>query len=198
MINVDLPWNPAVLEQRIARAHRMGQKRPVQVYVLVTEETIEANLLDTLSAKHELAQAALDPDSEIDEVALSSGIEDLKARLEVLLGNAPEAPIDESLRTEVEKEAEAQAVRREKVAAAGGQLVTAAFAFLKECLPELDEPMFEAAQGSVIACKEGLQSCLETGEDGKTRMTVTLPDAGALDPLAETLGRLMIQGRPGA
>ncbi|MFM8476914.1 MAG: DEAD/DEAH box helicase, partial [Planctomycetaceae bacterium] len=29
VINVDLPWNPAVLEQRIARAHRMGQKRPV-------------------------------------------------------------------------------------------------------------------------------------------------------------------------
>src|SRR5207249_1672581 len=25
VINVDLPWNPAVLEQRIGRAHRMGQ-----------------------------------------------------------------------------------------------------------------------------------------------------------------------------
>ena len=37
VINVDLPWNPAVLEQRIARAHRMGQKQPVQVFVLVTE-----------------------------------------------------------------------------------------------------------------------------------------------------------------
>ena len=45
VINVDLPWNPAVLEQRIARAHRMGQKQPVQVYMLVTEETIEENLL---------------------------------------------------------------------------------------------------------------------------------------------------------
>ena len=36
VINVDLPWNPAILEQRISRAHRMGQKRPVQVFVLVT------------------------------------------------------------------------------------------------------------------------------------------------------------------
>jgi hypothetical protein len=27
VLNVDLPWNPAVLEQRIARAHRMGQKQ---------------------------------------------------------------------------------------------------------------------------------------------------------------------------
>ena len=48
VINVDLPWNPAVLEQRIARAHRMGQKQPVQVYILVTEGTIEENLLATL------------------------------------------------------------------------------------------------------------------------------------------------------
>lgn len=41
VINVDLPWNPAVLEQRIARAHRMGQKNPVHIYNLVTEDTIE-------------------------------------------------------------------------------------------------------------------------------------------------------------
>ena len=64
VINVDLPWNPAVLEQRIGRAHRMGQKQPVQVYVLVTEQTIEENLLTTLSAKKDLALAALDPESD--------------------------------------------------------------------------------------------------------------------------------------
>ncbi|MEN8246526.1 MAG: DEAD/DEAH box helicase, partial [Thermodesulfobacteriota bacterium] len=45
VINVDLPWNPAILEQRIGRAHRMGQKRPVQVFVLVTEKTLEESLL---------------------------------------------------------------------------------------------------------------------------------------------------------
>ena len=37
MVNVDLPWNPAILEQRITRAHRMGQKNPVNVFILVTE-----------------------------------------------------------------------------------------------------------------------------------------------------------------
>ena len=49
-----------MLEQRISRAHRMGQSQPVQVFVLITEETIEEKLLATLSAKHELALAALD------------------------------------------------------------------------------------------------------------------------------------------
>jgi SNF2 family DNA or RNA helicase len=58
VINVDLPWNPAILEQRIGRAHRMGQKRPVQVFVLVTEETLEESLLNTLAAKHALDNLA--------------------------------------------------------------------------------------------------------------------------------------------
>jgi len=96
VINVDLPWNPAVLEQRIARAHRMGQKRPVQVFVLVTEETIEENMLLTLSVKHDLALAALDADSDIDTVAMGRGIDELKKRLEVLLGARAHAPLDQS------------------------------------------------------------------------------------------------------
>ena len=89
VINVDLPWNPAILEQRIARAHRMGQQQPVQVYVLVTEETIEEGLLNTLSAKHDLALAALDPDSDVTRVHLVSGMDELRGRLEVLVGRVP-------------------------------------------------------------------------------------------------------------
>src|SRR5205085_11425566 len=78
VINVDLPWNPAVLEQRIARAHRMGQLQPVQVFVLITEKTIEENLLSTLAAKKDLALAALDVESEVDQVDMASGMEELK------------------------------------------------------------------------------------------------------------------------
>jgi SNF2 family DNA or RNA helicase len=40
VVNMDLPWNPAVLEQRIARIHRMGQTRPVQVINFVAKGTI--------------------------------------------------------------------------------------------------------------------------------------------------------------
>jgi ERCC4-related helicase len=105
VINVDLPWNPAVLEQRIARAYRMGQKQPVQVFILITEKTIEENLLSTLSAKHDLALAALDVESDVDQVDLQSGMEELRRRLEVLLGARQEAPRDESQRHEREGEA---------------------------------------------------------------------------------------------
>ncbi|HVV88667.1 MAG TPA: DEAD/DEAH box helicase, partial [Kofleriaceae bacterium] len=107
VVNVDLPWNPAVLEQRIGRAHRMGQRRPVHAYVLVTEGTIEENLLATLSAKHALALAALDPASSVDRVDLARGMDDLKRRLEVLLGARPDAPVDESARQAAERDAAA-------------------------------------------------------------------------------------------
>jgi hypothetical protein len=51
VVNLDLPWNPAVLEQRIGRAHRHGQKRSVHVINLIAKGTIEERMLDTLAAK---------------------------------------------------------------------------------------------------------------------------------------------------
>ena len=188
VINVDLPWNPAVLEQRIGRAHRMGQKRPVQVFVLVTEGTIEENLLNTLSAKHELALAALDPDSDIDEVELASGMEELKRRLEVLLGAVPEAPLDESEKRKKEEEAHVLA-RRQKVSAAGGQLVTAAFQFLGELIPQQETT--PASQQLADELKARLGECVDQNDDGQPQLTITLPDRSALDNLAESLARLL-------
>ncbi len=91
VVNVDLPWNPAVLEQRIARAHRMGQSQVVQVFVLVTEGTLEESLLATLAAKKDLALAALDTESDVDSVDVASGLHELKGRLEVLLGAVRES-----------------------------------------------------------------------------------------------------------
>jgi superfamily II DNA or RNA helicase len=187
VVNLDLPWNPALLEQRIARAHRMGQKRPVQVYLLITEGTIEENLLATLSAKHELAAAVLDPDSDLREVQLVSGIEELKRRLELLLGARPAAPPDVSMR---EREEAELAQRRERLREAGGQLLAAAFSFLGEMLPGVAAPAPEA----LAAVRAGLRDCVETGEDGKVRLAVTLPDARALDGLAAALARLVAAG----
>jgi SNF2 family DNA or RNA helicase len=51
VVNLELPWNPAVLEQRIARVHRMGQNRPVRVVNFVTRGTIEERVLRTLEKK---------------------------------------------------------------------------------------------------------------------------------------------------
>ena len=57
---MDLPWNPAVLEQRIARIHRMGQTRPVRVINFVAKGTIEEGMLSVLAFKRSLSAGILD------------------------------------------------------------------------------------------------------------------------------------------
>jgi superfamily II DNA or RNA helicase len=60
LVNMDLPWNPAILEQRIARIHRMGQVRPVGVINFVAKGTIEEGMLSTLAFKRSLSAGILD------------------------------------------------------------------------------------------------------------------------------------------
>ncbi|MFZ5831685.1 MAG: DEAD/DEAH box helicase [Planctomycetota bacterium] len=192
VINVDLPWNPAVLEQRVARAHRMGQQQPVQVYVLVTEDTIEENLLVTLAAKQDLALAALDMESTVTQIDMPSGMEELRRRLEILLGAKPEAPPDVSQATAVEEQSRELAERRERVAAAGGEVLGAVFRFLGELVSQ----GAEAAPSSEVVdeVRGRLMQCVEEDGAGRPRLTVTLPDRQSLDGLAATLARLLVAG----
>jgi superfamily II DNA or RNA helicase len=52
-------WNPAVEDQAADRAHRIGQDRPVMVYRVVAEETVEERILLLQEAKRGIADAAL-------------------------------------------------------------------------------------------------------------------------------------------
>ncbi|MEO6281482.1 DEAD/DEAH box helicase [Roseateles sp.] len=60
VVNMDLPWNPAVLEQRIGRVHRMGQSRGVQVVNLIGQGSIEEGMLGVLAFKKSLFAGVLD------------------------------------------------------------------------------------------------------------------------------------------
>ncbi len=59
LISMDLPWNPAILEQRIARIHRMGQKRPVRVVNFLAKGTVEEGMLSVLAFKRSLSAGIL-------------------------------------------------------------------------------------------------------------------------------------------
>jgi hypothetical protein len=50
-INLELPWNPAVLEQRIGRIYRLGQESPIDVINLITEYGIEARIAGLVGNK---------------------------------------------------------------------------------------------------------------------------------------------------
>jgi hypothetical protein len=94
VINLDLPWNPAKLEQRIARAWRKNQMRTVDVINLVTEDSIEYAMLHVLVQKQKLADGVLDGDGELKAMALPSGRGAFVSRMSELLSDpAPTAPI---------------------------------------------------------------------------------------------------------
>ena len=89
VINCDLPWNPAKLEQRIARAWRKNQLRPVTVVNLVAEHTIEHGMLAALSQKMELAQGVLDGVGDLANIKLKSGRQAFLKRLDQVMSSVP-------------------------------------------------------------------------------------------------------------
>ncbi len=85
VVNCDLPWNPARLEQRIARAWRKHQVRAVTVFNLVAQDTIEHRMLATLADKRGLADGVLDRLGDFSEIKLRTGRQALLARLEQVM-----------------------------------------------------------------------------------------------------------------
>jgi hypothetical protein len=96
VINCDLPWNPAKLEQRIARAWRKHQTRAVTVINLVSEKTIEHRMLGTLSNKQALADGVLDRKGNLTEIKLQTGRQAFLAKLQQLVAVPPQGPKPET------------------------------------------------------------------------------------------------------
>jgi hypothetical protein len=114
--------------------------------------------------------------------------EELKRRLEVLLGAKPEAAIDESRKAQVEREAQ-ELARKERVAVAGGQLLGAALAFMGEMFAGQEETVKTREMAQVL--KQQLAQCMEPDIDGRLKMSITLPDDSALNTLARSLAHII-------
>jgi superfamily II DNA/RNA helicase len=206
VINLDLPWNPAVLEQRISRAHRMGQTKPVQVYLLVTADTIEERLLDLLGAKSALALATLDLDSDTDFVEMTSGIDALKNRLEILLGQKPDKPLESPTPL---REIQIQE-RRQKISEAGSKLLNAVCDFLGEIIPTFqgesstedsssgngesqpDEvPNKEQRPNSGESIKNFFLSCFHKDDEGRAHFTLPVPPETIIDKVSDIVSKFL-------
>ena len=68
MVNYDIPWNPARLEQRMGRIHRYGQKHDVRVVNLVAGGTREGRVLTVLLDKLESVRRTLSSDKVFDVI----------------------------------------------------------------------------------------------------------------------------------
>ncbi|NOY25355.1 MAG: DEAD/DEAH box helicase [Oligoflexia bacterium] len=79
VIHMDPWWNPAVETQATDRAHRIGQSRPVTVYRLFAQDTVEERILELQHEKRQVAEALM----EGADTAVGLGLDELRA---VLLG----------------------------------------------------------------------------------------------------------------
>jgi SNF2 family DNA or RNA helicase len=104
VVNLELPWNPAVLEQRIARVHRMGQQRPVRVINFVTRGSIEERVQKAIETKRSLFAGVFDGESDEVNFAALGQTSFVDSVREVIGGEKPVAVVAEVKLTEaVEK-----------------------------------------------------------------------------------------------
>jgi hypothetical protein len=117
VINCNLPWNPARLEQRIARAWRKHQTRPVTVIHLVSENTLEHRMLDTLASKQALAEGVLDLRGDLGAIRYRGGKQAFLDRLEQLTAprKAEAVPPPKQKPLPVDRALAFSAVAREKL-----------------------------------------------------------------------------------
>ncbi|WP_298436764.1 C-terminal helicase domain-containing protein [Geobacter sp.] len=102
VINMDIPWNPAVLEQRIARIHRMGQKKNVRIVNFVSRGSIEERILSLLGFKSSLAAGALDAGGEDTVLFGPSQLERFMASVEEATEGLERRDAGEELREQAE------------------------------------------------------------------------------------------------
>ncbi len=88
VINLDLPWNPARLEQRIARVHRIGSKHTVQELLLVTKDSIEERILRLHDTKRDVLANIWDKGDQ-DTIAAPGGSGAFREMVASLLKTGP-------------------------------------------------------------------------------------------------------------
>jgi hypothetical protein len=106
LINLDMPWNPAILDQRIARIHRLGQKQKVQIFLLQAENSYEQRVAQLVKGKRNLFDNVISPDASEDVVGVSKKmletlIEELSPELEKGSGQ-PALPLSEPMSEQLE------------------------------------------------------------------------------------------------
>jgi superfamily II DNA/RNA helicase len=204
MINLDLPWNPAVLEQRIARIYRLGQERNVQVINIVAKGTIEEQMIGKLRFKTAMFEGVLDNGEDTiflgNETKFTAMMDTLG---EVLDENTPaespeiehtEADEPEPLKEEA-KPADTKADNKEtsnsgltekadtpKVPRQPQELVAQGISFLSGLAQTLQSP--EATQQLVDTLVE------TNAETGESHLCIPVPDKQTVQTLLNFVGKL--------
>ncbi len=176
LVNLDLPWNPAVLEQRIGRIHRLGQKKNVQIINLIAANTIEEQMLAKLKFKSSMATGILDNGES--SVFLGEGkFNELMKQVQKMTEQAPQPVADIA-----EEKAAPEAVAA-KSAGEGEKEMPAASVQLFD-----DDIQKAAVQKSEVAePADGTQALLQSGAGFLGKLLETLSDKPKTEKLISTL-----------
>ena len=216
IINLDLPWNPAVLEQRIARIYRLGQQRNVQVINLVSAGTIEEQMLEKLRFKSAMFEGVLDNGQNTiflsNESKFSQMMDTLgemmeekeKSEEQQVAGNgssetaATKAPATETASEEYITETEAP---REDTATEPGSQAQSDSKSHRPQIPTTPKELI--AQGTSFlsglaatlkspeATEQLVNSLIETdAETGQTSLKIPVPDKQTVRNLLDIVGKL--------
>ncbi len=192
IVNMDQPWNPAVLEQRIGRVHRLGQKRNVRVFHFVSQGTIEHGMLDVLAFKQSVFAGVLDGGE--DEVFL--GGTKLKKFMETvdrvtdnIPGSMPaheepptaadESIKEETLASEKEKTPRQPSGQPQEV---WNDLISTGLDFIGKLGQAMQQPESESPAKQFIGKDE---------KTGETYLKLPMPDQDTLNQVSEAVKPLL-------
>lgn len=202
VINMDIPWNPAVLEQRIGRVHRLGQQKTVRVINFVTVSSIEERMLDLLKFKKSLFAGTLDSDGENVVMIGESQLKKFMQSVETLTDNLEK--VDSALERQDQRETELDeeaADIKELTLEEGGHAVSAADGDRKG-LDHLNNLLNSGAQFLMNLSKvitqpdQSIEKHLDTAisrdeKTGKVYLKIPLPETEVVKTLFSTLGELI-------
>lgn len=163
IINLDLPWNPAVLEQRIARIYRIGQQRNIQVINIVSAKSFEEEMIARLKFKSSLFEGALDGG----EDTIFANDEKFQSIMSMVAGFVEEEPESGSVAETTEKSATKPG----------------------ETLDLFDDPVFEE-DFTIIASEDGTNasegSPVKDSDGQKSDSSLSSGDSEASEPKMHT------------
>jgi len=174
LVNLDMPWNPAVLEQRIARVHRLGQQATVHTLLMLAADSYEERIQALVMGKRELFENVVDAKGTRDVVGLSKRT--LEVLMEDLAGPPEDAPATPSAEAEPPREVEAT----ERPRRSAGEDDGAARRLVAEA-----ERAFGPRIERIVATNRGLLIVLDRVEPSDERMAEGLgeaPPAALVDP----------------
>jgi len=192
VINMDLPWNPAVLNQRIGRVHRLGQRRSVRVVNFIAQGTIEHGMLSLLSFKQALFAGVLEKGQ--DEVFLGgTRLKRFMDSVEKATTNIPESMPTKEEEARQQREAAQEVLSKSGVKTAGKKGAGTSWESListgLSLLSKLGENLSEKGQHPKQTIAKAISSIsVETDQaTGQSRLQFPIPKKETLHTIANLI-----------